>query len=138
MTETRKERDALAWLDGEMQGPCPRATHARTLKAMLAAPRLPKEPTTEAIAAMVRRSSTPLDMQAVYRALYAHLSKPATKMVEMWEVRYAFYHSGKWLASSTVYPSRETCESFQRDHEPDTQQYACWSIVGPISREVPA
>lgn len=139
------EKAALSWLDEMIDGARTdrAAEHARTLRKMLAEPRLPAEPTAEALKVLREKFSecSYTAAQAAwegYRALHAHLSRPATRTVETWEVRYAFRRRYTWCASSTVYTSREACETFQRDHQGNTHEYACWSIVGPIAREVPA
>ncbi len=68
--------------------------HVAVIKAMLARPVMPEEPTQE-VADLMWRAATncgqsgTLYMLAAYRALYAHLTRPKTKEVEVWHVEYA-------------------------------------------------
>ncbi len=97
---TDDERKAIEWLDEALNaaGPTksdplgqrspfvlPSKNELRTLKAMLARPVMPEEPSTDALAAMqsaVRERPMYSDPTLpAYRALYAHLSKPKTKTV---------------------------------------------------------
>lgn len=131
-------REAMEWL-ARFSPPGLTGGHARTIQALLAEPRMPAEPTAEAVRTLYRAwQDAPHAFDLAYRALYAHLSKPATRTVEVYEVRFALHKGGgRWFATNYTYSSRETCEEFQRAHEAD-HNYSCWSIVGPITREVPA
>ena len=98
---TEEQKAALDWLDwwtkqtGQWES---RAGHARTLKDMLAEPRLPKEPTGVLLAAMDEGFMSSLNpshdvaMRAIYHALYAHLTKPATEKV--WHIVFCNKHDG--------------------------------------------
>lgn len=76
---TAEQKAALKWLDHWAE---PSATHARALKAMLAEPRLPKEPSEEALQAM-RNSNDRVNAFSMYRALYAHLTAPRDQLEEI-------------------------------------------------------
>lgn len=88
---------ALMWLKSWADPLTPRAhitnaeQHARTLEAMLAEPRLPKEPSADALKAMqdgIYRDTGCMafhhTVETAYRALHAHLTTPKTKTV--WRV----------------------------------------------------
>ena len=88
---TDEEREALAWLDqttaGFTSAEGVNHAHRATLKAMLARPVLPEEPTREIVVLMHAAVNYEVygdKMADAYRALYAHLTAPRTKTV--WEV----------------------------------------------------
>lgn len=88
MTHTPEQVAALEWLeDAESPGYsiAGRDKHRATIKAMLAAPRLPPDPTPEIEQVMWKASQSVQTkpgwdpgrgrMRAAYHALYAHLTK---------------------------------------------------------------
>ncbi len=90
---TDDERKAVEWLENwEQHGVRMQADwkHARTIKAMLARPVMPEEPTPEMVS-LIReniQSCVGWNVGSVraYRALYAHLTRPKTKEVEVWAI----------------------------------------------------
>ncbi len=83
---TDEENAAIAWLDQYAESLGSFRGHARTIKAMLAQPRLPEEPTPEMVEAIMLKiwgvrmggSVNAKELAAdAYGALYAHLTKPA-------------------------------------------------------------
>ena len=100
---------------------------------------MPPEPTHQTKYVMQTAfQDAPDDWAYIYRALYAHLAKPPTRTVETWEVRYAVSNGhGEWFTGSWSSVNRSDCETFQQVREPDRERYSCWSIVGPIERQIP-
>lgn len=97
---TDEQKAALAWLDkcivltpGNYVEVTDIVTVARTLKAMLAEPRLPKEPSIELLDAMEAASYAPVSTtmmtlgwdkaRQIYSALYAHLTAPVDDLDEI-------------------------------------------------------
>ena len=91
---SEKERSALSALDDLIDYKAKHwgsdheeAAHWLTIKEMLARPILPEEPSEDAIREMQRAFREHLtvtgSMEAAYRALYAHLTAPRTKEVEL-------------------------------------------------------
>lgn len=77
-----EEADVRAWVNGKMADEYPH--HAPILARMLARPVMPEKPTSAMLTLMCEawdrpRNST--DMGAVYRALYAHVTKKKMKPV---------------------------------------------------------
>lgn len=129
----------------------------RTLKAMLAEPRMPTEPDQATVDAMTRGwyrgsglgSGTVALACAPYGTLgeafrrawadaYAHLTKPATKTVEVWDCRWT--HAGELKA--TPHHSREDAETDAKNlrehpHNKDGQRWKCIHVTGPHEQEVP-
>lgn len=77
------EKAAMAWLDSfiRLNDGLSHNWFARTLKRMLAEPRLPKEPTPEMLLTMATGWKD--DYRGAYRALYAHLTAPKPLIVRM-------------------------------------------------------
>jgi hypothetical protein len=139
---TDAEKAALKWLDKVIDGnrgawgvndertraPC-------AIKAMLAAPRLPAEPTKEAIKAMYEGYWT---WDGSYRALYAHLTKPNTKTVEVWRVECAQFMPSfpKWYPIVCTYDTEQEA----RDIAVEYEKAGVWRFIrvtGPHLQEVP-
>jgi hypothetical protein len=137
------EKAALAWLDyvetSSLHGPQERI-HAAAVKTMLAEPRMPAEPTAEMIEAMVvdvdgwQENAWVMDaMRESCRALYAHLSKPATRTVEVWRVEWA---AEDRQPRCKVEPSKFHADSFAEYLK--RERRTCIKVTGPHSQEVPA
>lgn len=102
-----EEKAAMEWLEVVERGgryPVADILRAQTLKAMLARPVMPEEPTQGALDAMWRGVAKGHGVGisfdtfvTTYRALYAHLNKPQTKTV--WRV------SGVWSDGSAASPA---------------------------------
>ncbi len=82
----------------------------------------------------------------VYRALHAHLSKPATKEVDIWRVEYAFQaapnsHSPlTWRAGSSSYEgqyAKPSAQSRAAEMEAEPERFACVRVTGPHKQKVP-
>lgn len=88
---TEDERKAMEWLDEAIHRDAKWESvgdemHRATLKAMLARPVMPEEPTPDALIAMADVWMNTNGMNcwsSIYRALYAHLTAPKTKEVEV-------------------------------------------------------
>ncbi len=141
MTE-QDRKEALAWLDDwATSRSAAAAQSARTLKAMLAEPRMPEEPSEELIRVM--RDGGQLGetyelvsnamMRHAYRALHAHLSKLATKEVDVWRIEYASCPDG---------PVTDTCQTAAEAHEQAEYLRKCGQlcirVTGPHKQTVPA
>ena len=141
---TEDERKAVEWLDDLSEKWS--LAHARTIKSMLARPVLPEEPSLDALVAIGRGglASPGAPWEAsVYRALYAHLSRSATKEVERWHVEYA-----QFLVVDGTTGRRDWCAQVQGfDTEAEAQRKAvdvahceatCIRVTGPHKQTVPA
>ncbi len=99
--------------------------------------RMPEEPTAEmrdVIAAEVRRfirEHSPCVGLDIYRALYAHLSKPKTKEVEVWRVEWA---DGDNQPRVSQFP----CKGGADDWASRLPSEACGRVTGPHKQTVPA
>lgn len=95
---TDEQKAALEWLDtiGQTNNLPFLVRNVAIIKAMLGEPRMPEVPTPETLSAMnngywnhagggLAKEST----RCIYAALREHLSKPATKVVEVWRVEWA-------------------------------------------------
>lgn len=148
---TDDQKDALAWLEGIAAAAAPwgpsAARHARALKLMLAEPRLPAEPTDEALSAMLRTYNGAPDFQgwdrkwvAVFRALYAHLTKPKT--VEVWRVEYATKWTEDdgtvWRPAGQTFPEREDADREAVRLSGNPHYNRCIRVTGPHKQEIPA
>lgn len=125
---TDAEKAALKWLE-EMaaipMGYVP--VHARTLKALLAQPRLPAEPTAGMLRAMF--GSGHVTDRDIYRALYAELTAPKTKTVEVWHVEYVL----RGVPQIRVCGDERTAKGYLLPHE----DFQCIRVTGPHKHEVP-
>lgn len=140
---TDDEKAAMDWLDHLIKDLTPGNSivrHARTIKAMLAEPRLPKEPTRDMIDVITVADGidAPGWQKEIYRALYDHLSKPATRSVQVWHVLYSFKSAaGTWVPLCAVYTSEGSARRWadwsraQPDHD-------CVTVTGPHNQETPA
>jgi len=142
---TDDERKATEWLDGvaatrsSSYAEQDNASYAATLKSMLARPVLPEEHDNDAILVMfdaALKSSAGISntsMIAAYRALYAHLSAPRTKEMEVWRVEYV---------SCDGYPKINTkdCKVLADDEADRLRVIGCQCIrvTGPHKQQVPA
>lgn len=134
------ERAALEWLDLFTHG------HADVIKAMLAEPRLPKEPSGAMIAAMLSGMDGWIDCatnrnytRALYANLYAHLTKPATKIVQVWRVEWAERLTGdrEWRPRSVgPFIEKRMAEGCAGDLA-ESKLNACIRVTGPHDQEVP-
>lgn len=145
---TDKERqEAMEWLDRHIAHPAFAGPYARTLKAMLAEPRLPEEPSDASLIAIeaILEKAMPLDpdvryheprARACYRALYAHLTKPATKTVQVWRVEF----SRNWNPEIKNFRSERDAHAFVEalEREPKGPTFSCIRVTGPHEQEVPA
>ena len=108
--------------------------HATTIKAMLDEPRLPKEPTAEMLHAIANSQSEndPWNQARTdYAALYAHLTKPKTKEIDVWRVDFAVDGEPDCVGCL----SEEAAKEFARTAE--VASYTCIKIIGPYKQEVP-
>lgn len=145
MTDNDKAA-ALAWLDDwchEKTGISGNA--ARTIKSMLAEPRMPEEPSGLHITAMFHAAHqrncglSPDGMADAYRALREHLSKPATRTVQVWLVHYAARSTdgGKWEPRTRDFETQEGAEAHAAFLRQGT--YAAHvRVTGPYDQELPA
>lgn len=122
------------------------------IKAMLVEPRLPKEPTETMFRAFlggggwVDCSTNREYFMRSWRALYAHLTKPATKTVEVWRVEFArMGSSGEWLPDSTscghasgYFTRAQAEEEAAKLAQEPSEEYACIRVTGPHKQDVPA
>lgn len=149
-THTPEEKAALEWLDDWGRAyPSFAGNSARTIKAMLSRPTLPEEPTPEAIAKILQAtwgvrmegSQNAKDIAAdVYRALYAHLTAPKTKEVEVWHVEYAFRSSeDAWdPARAGPYLTQTEAEEIAAIKRDSGGHCACIRVTGPHKQTIPA
>ena len=143
-TMTFAERETMAWLDVLAANSTDARTRefARTAKTMLARPVMPEEPTPEALNVMFRafrEGEGSFLWPAVYRALYAHLSPPATKTVQCWHVEYLRSTDGRtWEPAIELYTSEAAARHFEHAPRRGAAQYRDISVTGPHARSVPA
>lgn len=148
------EKEALEWLEGAIAGRWDFGSvgtarwvtkHARTLKRLLAEPRMPEEPSDEILTIMREAPLKSGDadddcqpewgkriMRASYRALRSHLTKPATKEVEVWHVEYAGSHGEPGI-------NVKSCRVLA-DDEADRLRVvgcSCIRVTGPHKQQVP-
>lgn len=140
---TPEEKAALDWLDcAEIGGPACRDEdeRARTaIKALLARPVLPQEPSAEALRVMrvkceAEGFSPDHTAYQCYRALYAHLTAPKTKEVEVWffEWDYRGVPGGHH-----EYSCPEACLRHLKSTLP-LEHYGNRRVTGPHKQKVPA
>lgn len=141
---TPAERAALGWLDECALLSHGQERHARTIKAMLARPCMPEEATPEIRGLMVdahRRISLTLHgagMNAAYRALYAHLSKPPTHTMQVWLVHYARQNpAGRWEPRVTDYESEDAANAAADYLRQSPERHAHVRVSGPHAQEIP-
>lgn len=140
--------EAMAWLGmwsaenrGHMVPIHDAPKHVRTLQRLLAEPRLPHSPTNAMLYAMGSAAygeHAPGPMGDAYRALYAHLTKPATKTVEVWRVEWAVKIGEEWHAQHRGEPSRAEAERYAEKVREPGSPVACIHVTGPHKQEVPA
>lgn len=135
---TDEEREAMGWL--ESYAALDRTNVGRfaaTLKAMLARPVMPEEPSQEIVTLMFeawRKNG----MCAAYYALYAHLSAPKTKEVEVWRVEYAEASPDGYIPGCETHDSAADAESAARNFRMSIPAYECVHVTGPHLQTVPA
>ena len=133
-----EERCARRWLQEISLATAPGAHNASVALRMLARPVMPEHPDPEALRLMrvacEAESYSPAQAAyEAYRALYAHLSRPATKEVEVWRVEYA---QRTLPFSASFHTSREADEYLVTVARwPDV---ACIRVTGPHKQTVPA
>lgn len=115
----------------------------RTLRSMLSRV-MPEEPSTEALEAMrdgifraARCTAFDHTVEAAYRALYAHLTAPKTKTVEVWHVEYTV-----WACNDGWQPRVEVCgdkviAEARALKFRDLNGMSAIRVTGPHSQEVP-
>jgi hypothetical protein len=132
---THEEKAALEFLDG-CAGPW--KEHIATLKAMLARPVLPEIPTQAALYAMGQAwlDGKPNEdcWPYVYRALYAHLTAPKTKEVEVWRFEWAYD------GVAGCFQAHDTAEAALADLKGSlgNKHYSDRRVTGPHKQTVPA
>lgn len=109
---------------------------------MLSQPRLPEEPSAEIIGALRDTwapDSTISDgsLRLIYRALYAHLTKPDTKEVEVFRLEWARRCGDGWDAQCSQHSTREAAEEWAKSLS-GVRHIACISVTGPHRQRVPA
>ncbi len=132
---TDEQKAALEWLVAVCpEYDCEAARHVRAIKAMLAEPRLPAEPTAEMLTAMYDgwAEEPVLTWRAAYRALYAHLTTPKTKTVEVWHVEFAA--SGNPVCY--VYLTKGDADD-EANALTACAAHTCIHVTGPHKQEVP-
>lgn len=138
------EKAVLEWLGRKLEAASAECSdhdffNIKAIQRLLAEPRLPAEPTRETrdvLATAFRRAlhgnSLCIGLD-IYRALYAHLTKPATKEVEVWRVEYATAQSGPHcLTFTTEGDARRQAESMRGGIA------HCIHVTGPHKQEVPS
>lgn len=104
-TEAQTVTSALAWLASIAKGkfaPSPWQDYAKTIQDMLAEPRMPAEPDETLIRSMDATPTPmgPLHMRRYHHALYARLTKPATRLV--WRSSWVSKSGGETSADLTL------------------------------------
>lgn len=136
------EKAALEWLDhavaNDFDTLLTERVHPtlRILKAMLAEPRIPAEPTKE-LHEIFKRAGHGWMFEfgafaAGYRALYAHLTKPKTKTIEVWHVE----HCVEGVPAVTVRLTRASADRTAENARDLGDTYI--HVTGPHTQEVPA
>lgn len=137
-----KEARALDWLRAECVAPpmlalsAEQQAHLRTLKAMLAEPRIPApndHPAIDAIAskAGLHRGYVDLVLNAMREA-----PKPTTKVVQVWRVEYAApAGDGSYTPQALTYPTERCAREQAQRVEGGIGR--CIRVTGPHSQEVP-
>ncbi len=105
---------------------------------------MPEEPTPEILHAMHlgynhTHGSGYERMAGVYRALYAHLTAPKTKEVEVWRIEYVWKPRGVGPWEPTV--AQYATEEMARSHGHGLglgDNAACIRVTGPHKQMVPA
>jgi hypothetical protein len=152
---TKAQQNAMEWLESVIAAPVDfngERQHARTIREMIGRPTMP-EPLgieTEVLSDMVRAYNSAPDGDlarkwfAVYKALHARLSKPATKTVEVWRVEYAYRYIDsdgfRWIPNSRDFDGERArqCAAAFADEKRGQGDYACIRVTGPHDQEVPA
>lgn len=133
---TDDERKAMEWLERAAEAQGPSGAPLRTLKAMLARPLMPEEPTPAALKVMkdAWSATTPLEngYASEYRALYAHLTAPKTKEVEVWHVEFANNHGCAYVSVRSSRDLAENLAELYRQHG-----HTCIRVTGPHKQKVP-
>jgi hypothetical protein len=139
---TDEQKAALEWLErwsGCLIGEETNRAVA-TIKAVLAEPRLPAEPSEEALDA-IRQACGTTGAISAYHALYAHLRKSQTKTVDVWHVEYAMQVRTETGFVFTLHTSIYSTEAEAREHSEAFSQGRnayCVRVTGPHKHEVPA
>lgn len=153
MTILEKDlEEAMIWLRELAKYKCDYQKPAKTILALLADPRLPKEPSALAIDAMIGgprcdRFGELLCSQweDAYRALYDHLTspnkktKPKTKMVEVWRVEWVQYPDN-WKPFSQSEGEGEASRLWAEERAEWLRKrphYTCIRVTGPHQQEIP-
>ena len=146
---TAAEKAALKWLDervGHAGGcECSDCQAPRTLKAMLAEPRLPRElsdPLCDAIWWACEGDGHRDVAEKIVATMREYLTKPKTKTVELWHVEYSFreFEALDWKPQLSAYPNSPEgirardnwILSFKGD-----KRVSCIHVTGPHKQEVP-
>lgn len=133
---TEDEKTAREWLERACDAQGPSGAPLRTLRALLDRPTLPPsfdEKTKELFVRAYKhhRGGFEESMGAALDALYAHLTKPKTKTVEVWRVE--FTEHGR--------PACWTCLSVEEAHShaitARNANKQCIRVTGPHTQEVP-
>ena len=145
---TDQERAALAWLEEAHTHSASNinAQWRAILKSMLAQPRLPEEPHGAAIADAIShlghgvtdgdRNIAREAIRLYHNHLYRRLTRPKTKMVEVWRVEYSIKRSdGEWAAHSH---NCDTWRHAEQSAENLRANAACIKVTGPHQQEIPA
>lgn len=106
---------------------------------------MPEEPIDTAISAIRSVGTTSYHhADLIYRALYAHLSRPPTpptRTVNVWHVEYMWSTDGDaWQPAIELYTSEDAARRFARERTEEpwrgTVKYSDIRVTGPHKREV--
>ena len=145
---TDEQKEAAQWLLGasgiDAYSHSDDAKHRATILAMLSEPRLPAEPSADALAAMVKLlersmySGAPKAAYEVHRALHRHYTAPRTKTVEVWRVEFACKVDADaneaWLPVTRTFMNERSARDAAGDF---SGRYACIKVTGPHQQEIP-
>jgi hypothetical protein len=149
---TEAERKAMEWLDFECERDYFGRESAIKLREMLARPVLPEEPSRVLLAKIrdARFLNTYGDNADIYtierhilNEIHAHLTRPATREVEVWRVEWAEWNpilnGGEYLANVKQFYGEESAREYayelgKRAYKPGH----CVQVTGPHKQMVPA
>jgi hypothetical protein len=147
---TQEEREAVEWVRAIKNSTRPGSDaerHAATAIRMLSRPALPEEPSEAALNAMMAAivvPTAPWDKPGaaypkMYRALYAHLTKPRTKEATVWRVEWAFKdpHTGCWRPAGRNEATEVEANKYAQRLRDGAISVACISVTGPHLQSIP-
>jgi hypothetical protein len=143
------EQEVLVWLDSVIGDPNA-YEHAKeaaiAARAMLARPVLPEKADPEALRAMANKHRGVLYLyqwEEAYAALYAHLTAPKTKEVEVWHCESAVRLEGRgWSPHISAHDTKQAAEEsaaiLANGSKPPEREFTCIRVTGPHKQTVPA